>query len=141
MRAISINIPGQPVSQARPRVTRWGTYDPPKSKAYKELIVACVEAQTDGLQLDEPLKVTIEINREIQKGTSNKRRLLKLDRTILPTKKPDLDNYIKGILDGLSRANIWTDDNLVCEVHAVKRYSDNPCANVFIEELDAEKDK
>lgn len=49
-----------------------------------------------------------------------------------PTVKPDLDNCIKSILDGLNphqetygiTKGAWADDGQVVEIHAVKRYTD-----------------
>lgn len=37
---------------------------------------------------------------------------------------PDLDNYVKGILDSATKAGIWTDDKLVVELEASKGWSD-----------------
>jgi len=54
----------------------------------------------------------------------------------LPVKKPDLDNYVKQILDGMTRCGYWTDDNLVCEIIAKKYYSEKPGWLVTIRECD-----
>lgn len=130
-----IKVDGIPVAQARPRVTKWGTYDPPKSKQYKQLIVACVNEQLPTLKLEKPLKIGIKVYRPIQKSISKKEHTLRANNIHLPAVKPDLDNYIKGILDGLSMANIWTDDNLVCEISAIKRYGEHPRTEIEISEI------
>lgn len=38
-------------------------------------------------------------------------------------KKPDLDNIIKSVFDGLNGV-AWTDDALVCVIEAGKNYTD-----------------
>lgn len=136
-----ITIPGEPVAQGRPRFVSHGkfvtTYDPPKSKEYKKLIAETVKQTWQQGQLEQPLSVVIKVYREIQKSTTKKVYALKAAGDVLPIKKPDVDNYTKGILDGLSQANIWTDDNLVCEAITQKRYSDNPRVEITIKEIES----
>ena len=50
---------------------------------------------------------------------------------ILPTKKPDTDNIAKAILDALNGVAYY-DDAQVVELHVVKKYSDEPRAEVMI---------
>ena len=52
---------------------------------------------------------------------SRPKRLGKGDR-ILKTTKPDVDNYIKLILDACNEAEIWEDDSMVVEVLGQKWY-------------------
>lgn len=137
----SITIPGTPVAQGRPRFVSRGkfvtTYDPPKSKNYKKLIAQTVKQNWQYGVLEKPLSVWIKVYREIQKSTAKKQYALKLSGDVLPVKKPDVDNYTKGILDGISEANIWTDDNLVCEIITQKQYSDNPHVEIVIKEINS----
>lgn len=58
----------------------------------------------------------------------------KLDGTIRPTKKPDLDNVIKAIADSLNGI-AYKDDAQVVEVISKKFYSDKPRVEVIIEDL------
>ncbi len=55
-----------------------------------------------------------------------------LDGFIHPTKKPDIDNATKLILDSLNGV-AWKDDNQVCFQCAMKIYSEQPCVRVIIE--------
>jgi len=43
-------------------------------------------------------------------------------RVVHHTKKPDIDNYGKAILDGLVKAHILTDDGMVTDQMSMKRY-------------------
>jgi Holliday junction resolvase RusA-like endonuclease len=57
------------------------------------------------------------------KGLSkNQKRLLK-EKRLFPITKPDVDNYAKGILDGMNGV-VFTDDNVVTNLSIQKRYAD-----------------
>lgn len=43
-------------------------------------------------------------------------------RVVHNTTKPDLDNYVKGILDGLQQSNIFDDDSRITDLVSMKRY-------------------
>lgn len=58
----------------------------------------------------------------------------KLDGTIRPTKKPDLDNVIKAIADSLNGI-AYKDDAQIVEVVSKKFYSKRPRVEVTIEDL------
>lgn len=49
------------------------------------------------------------------------------------TKKPDIDNLLKGLFDA-ANGIIWKDDNQVVKVTAEKRYSDNPRIEMTVTE-------
>lgn len=51
-------------------------------------------------------------------------------------KRPDLDNYIKALLDSIGDAGcVWNDDGQVCSIHAKKVYSPNPRIEIDIREV------
>ena len=53
---------------------------------------------------------------------------------ILPTKKPDADNIAKAILDALNGLAFY-DDAQVVYLQVSKRYSNEPRAVVFIDDV------
>ena len=62
------------------------------------------------------------------------------DGQIVHTRKPDLDNLAKPVLDALTNLGVWADDNQVAELHCVKHYAARdgaPGATIRIEELPA----
>ena len=46
MTSIQFTVPGVPVGKGRPRVTRYGTYTPEKTRAYEEKVRLCWQTQS-----------------------------------------------------------------------------------------------
>lgn len=115
---------GEPVAQARPRITRWGAYDPPRSKEYKQYLKKALQNKpTEPYEI--PLRFELWVYRKIPKSTSKKRAIEMEQGLILPTVKPDSDNYLKGVLDAFSGV-LWKDDSYVTDMVVYKRYSKDP---------------
>ena len=134
-----------PVPQGRPRFARRGkfvqTYDPPKSKKFKTELrqLAEVEHAEKPYHAEQHKPIIIELKLYIPmlKSFSKIKRLNATDGILRPTTKPDIDNYIKGILDSLNGL-FWHDDGQIVEIHAGKYYSDNPRIEMEIKEVDHE---
>ena len=123
---ISIEIPGEAVPQARPRVTRWGTYDPPRCRAYKEKVGIYAKAIMRGREpLDGPVKMIVTVSRGVPKSWSKKKKAEAMAGTVYPTTKPDIDNILKGLMDAL-KGIVWRDDAQVISVEASKEYAEHP---------------
>lgn len=131
---IEFTVKGLPVAKGRPRVTRYGTYTPRKTKDYEKLVQYSFKNQYKGQALQGALKIRIDFYMYIPKNTSKKRRKLKNDKEILPTKRPDFDNLTKSITDALNGL-AFEDDNQIAEAHIYKYYSDEPRAVVKIEKI------
>lgn len=138
---IKLIIYGEPVAQGRPRFSRRGnfvtTYDPPKSKAYKALVKCQALTQWHNDPLQGALACKVKVYRSIQKSGSKREKALKEAGKIRPTKKPDVDNYFKGVTDPLTGI-IWEDDNQIVEATISKYYSNEPRIELEIEELGEE---
>ena len=66
MKTIRVEVPGDPVAQGRPRFARRGkfvsTYDPPKSRAYKQEVAIYARASMASRKpFTGPIKVTVYI--------------------------------------------------------------------------------
>lgn len=131
---IEFTVKGLPVAKGRPRVTRYGTYTPRKTKDYEKLVQYSFKNQYKGQALQGALKIRIDFYMYIPKNTSKKRRKLKNDKEILPTKRPDFDNLTKSMTDALNGL-AFEDDNQIAEAHIYKYYSDEPRAVVKIEKI------
>lgn len=133
MSKFEIVIPGEPVPKGRPRVGRGRVYTPEKTRAYERLIREYLRAK-QARPLNGPLRVTIEAYRPIPKSMSKTDKVLALLEKVRPVTKPDLDNYVKSVLDGCNGI-LYEDDNTVCEIVARKYYSDNPRLFLKVEEI------
>lgn len=135
---IEFTVEGLPVAKGRPRVTRNGTYTPRKTKDYEKLVKYSFRNQYKGQALQGALKIRIDFYMYIPKNTSKKRRKLKNDKEILPTKRPDFDNLTKSITDALNGL-AFEDDKQIVEAHIYKYYSDVPRAEITIQEVTNDK--
>ena len=139
---IQFTVKGDPVAQGRPRFARRGkfvsTYDPPKSKSFKETVKwQAIESGANKQLLEGPLKMTLVFRMQRPKGHSGKKGL----RPSAPTHhitKPDLDNLTKGVKDALEGI-CYARDQQVCEGYQRKEYAANGCMPgvlVTIEEIE-----
>lgn len=103
---------GKVRGSARPRVTKFGTYIPKETRAYRASILSAF-IDAGGRALDGPLAVRVDVYRALPK--SRPKRLESEPDTF----KPDVDNIGKNVLDALN-AHAWADDSQVVELTVVK---------------------
>jgi len=134
---LKIVIPGTPVPQLRPRAVRMGKgirmYDPKKVKDYKKYVASVAKQEWKQEPLESALTVSIDVYRDIQKSGSKKNKQMKEDEIILPTNKPDITNYVKGIEDALNGI-VYADDSQIVELIARKFYSHEPRIEITVQE-------
>lgn len=107
----------------RPRHLKNGhTYTPRETKEYEELVAWSYKAQTDGYVFKGPLTVTMLFT--FVKPKSAKRDY--------PTVRPDIDNIIKSVTDGLNNI-AWEDDSQICRLIAEKQYGTKEKVYVLIQ--------
>lgn len=129
-------VPGEIVGKARPRMNiRTGkAYTPTKTKDYEYFIKKWFITQYPNFkQLENRVKVTIVAYFDIPKSTSKKKEAEMLNQTISPTKKPDIDNIVKIILDAMNKF-AFKDDTQVTKMEVEKKYAKTPKIYVRIEE-------
>lgn len=134
---VKIVIPIDPVAQGRPRITVRGgyphAYDPPKSRQYKHEIQHYLKTQyPDMTPSSRPLVITLRFYRSVPKSFSKKKKEAAEEAVLVPVTKPDLDNYIKGMLDAMNGI-LWEDDRQIVGIYASKRYSSLPRTEVEID--------
>lgn len=138
--AITFTIPGQPVGKGRPRVsTRGGKfarlYTPEKTANYEGLVAHAAQQAMQGRPLlTGAVYVELDICVQIPASWSGKRQAQAAQGGVAATKKPDADNVIKAVLDGLNGV-MWADDVQVVRLLAHKRYAEVPGVRVVVREL------
>lgn len=67
-----------------------------------------------------------------------------MDEKLWHIRTPDIDNLVKALFDSISKAGynkvdkkgiVWTDDSIICDLRARKKYSPNPRIELEIKEL------
>jgi len=117
-----------PIPQARPRVTRWGTYDIHQDK--KNWIRIQIQDQFNE-KLECPIEVEMNFYLKIPKGTSKKKKASMINGEIKHIKKPDVDNLIILLLNCMSDIVI-KDDNQVYKIIATKQYDEHPRSEIIV---------
>lgn len=115
--SITVVIPGKPIPQERPYVTRYGAFDRPKSKAEKKrigLLFSVAKAKSNYQTAAGKVRVDV-----IFSGCNP---------------ASDLDNLQKLVLDSL-KGIAWKDDKQVYEIHAYKRPGEEEKTTIIVEEI------
>ena len=109
---VNFFVPGKPQGKGRPRFSRAsGTvYTPQKTTDYENLVRECY-ILAGGRKFDTPVKAYMKFLFEIPKSWSKAKRKEVLAGKIKPG-KPDLDNEMKIIMDGLNGV-AYKDDSQV----------------------------
>ena len=127
---------GEIVGKERPRVNMYTyrVYTPNKTKDYEFLVQQYFRMQYPKY---ETLKGRISINiiayLKIPKSTSKTKIQEMLENKISPTKKPDVDNIAKSILDAMNGL-VFEDDNQVSKISVEKRFALEEKAVIEVEE-------
>ena len=136
--SVTVIIAGEPVAKARPRATRRGFVYPPahvrKYEAHGRL--AAQQAMDGRPPIAVPVRAEITVDLPVPTSWSAKRRDAALRGDVRPTSRPDTDNYIKAALDTIN-AIVVTDDSLVVDLIAIKRYAPVPALTITITPLPA----
>lgn len=118
-------VEGDPQGKARPRFSqKSGTvYTPAKTAKYEKLIrKAFLAAGGEAIPSDCYVGITVDAYFQIPKSYTKGKRLACQHNINRPDKKPDIDNILKIVLDGLNGV-AYADDKQVIEVRCRKFYS------------------
>ena len=130
-----VTIYGEPIPQLRPRITTVNgyarSYDPTKSRDYKDYIRLAMAGKCYMMLGAVVFKMDIYLS--IPKSFSKKKTLLAIEKQLLPTSRPDIDNVEKTVFDAL-KSVAWKDDSQVVETHIRKFYGEQPRIELEITE-------
>jgi Holliday junction resolvase RusA-like endonuclease len=124
---VTVVIAGEPVAKARPRVTRRGiAYTPAHTRKFEAHgRLAAQLAMGDRAPIEAPVRLELVVELPIPDSWPGRKRALAVTGDLLPTSRPDVDNYIKAGLDCLNEI-VVRDDSQVVEITARKRFSVAP---------------
>lgn len=133
---IAFTVPGQPVGKGRPRLGKVGAharmFTPQKTVSYEGLVAHTAQAAMAGRPMFESaVGVNLFIDVMVLASWSGKKQRAALAGELLPTTKPDVDNVVKAIFDGLNGV-LWRDDVLVVDTRLRKRYAATPGVRVEV---------
>ena len=138
---IHFKIEGKAQPQGRPRAVRMGAsvrmYDPPKSKAYKQMVAAKVRSHmkiNDLEMLEDPLIVHLNFYFKPPKSYTKKKLKLIEEGKLLYTKLPDADNLAKSVLDSCNKL-LFKDDAQIVSLTSSKHYGKEDYVDVKVEVL------
>ena len=129
-------VPGEIVGKERPRVNMYTgrVYTPGKTKDYEFLVQQYFKMKYPIYEmLEGRLSINIIAYLKIPKSTSKAKVEEMLENKISPTKKPDVDNIAKSILDAMNNF-VFKDDNQVSKISVEKRFALEEKAVIEVEE-------
>lgn len=131
---IEFTIPGEVRGKGRPRATKMGAnvrlYTDDKTAAYENKVAMFgSQAMAGRPPIDGPVRLTLVAIVPIPPSWPKKKQADALAGRVWPTGKPDLDNCLKAICDGLNGV-CFADDKQIVRSDQEKRYG--PEARAYI---------
>ncbi len=136
MISYEFEVIGDIVGKERPRVNTYTlrVYTPNKTKDFETLIQQYFKIKYPSSPvLEGRISIKIIAYLKIPKSTSKIKESQMLENKISPTKKPDVDNIAKVVLDALNKV-AFKDDNQVSKISVEKRYDVVEKLHIEIEE-------
>jgi Holliday junction resolvase RusA-like endonuclease len=127
---LTIAVPGAPISWKRARRCGQTYFD--AQKADKTFYAWTVKEKWRREASSGPYSLHMQFRVPMPSSWSKKKKKEHLGKPV--SSRPDIDNYVKFILDALQGV-VWNDDSAVTEILATKIYSIEPCTILHINTL------
>lgn len=108
---------GKPKAQPRPRLSKWGAYNPPTAKAWKKAVAESVADHIGMFQKGEPVMLLLTFYFKRPKSHTKTNGELRKGINSQHVQKPDIDNIVKSTVDAMTDVGVWHDDCQI--VHCV----------------------
>lgn len=129
---IRFHIPGEPIAKGRPRATTINgaarLYTPTKTVNYESLVALAAQQMMRSAELrmlTGPLHMEFRVVFGTPKSWTKKRLAAHAIRPEYVTKRPDLDNLMKALSDGMNGV-VYADDCQIAQCTGRKVYGDQP---------------
>ena len=129
-------VPAKIIGKGRPRLNSYTgqVYTPTRTRDYESLVEQYFLLKYPRYKsIEGRAKVNITAYFEVQKSTSKVQKEQMLGNTISPTKKPDIDNIVKIVLDSMNKF-AFKDDTQITKIEVEKLYADQEKLYIKIEE-------
>lgn len=151
MKILKLFVEGVPKAQPRPRACirgrHAGVFDPGTADDWKlkvSMKVCTAAKEANWTRTDAPVKLCawFVLPRPKSHFYASKKRAgeLKESAPTFVAAKPDLDNYVKAVMDAITDfGDVWFDDSQVVKLEAAKTYCEDgnaPGAHILIIELE-----
>ena len=129
-------VPAKIIGKGRPRLNSYTgqVYTPTRTKDYESLVEQYFLLKYPRYKsLEGRAKVSITAYFEVPKSASKVMKEQMLNNRVSPTKKPDIDNVVKIVLDSMNKF-AFRDDTQITNVEVEKLYGVEEKLYVKIEE-------
>lgn len=108
--------------------------DPTTEKAEKVLAEAAALFMRGRAPTENPVALLVHAFKPIPESWSKTDKAKARAGAILPTSKPDGDNFLKLVQDSLNQI-VWRDDSQVVDARVIKRYDPTPAMRIEVREF------
>ena len=134
MSIIAFTIPGQPVPKGRPRACIRGgkvaTYTPDNTARYENLVKLAAQEAMKGLPpIGGAVALEVKVFLAVPASWPKKKQAEAVAGTVRPSGRPDADNLLKSLADGMNGV-VFADDAQVTSCLVQKRYDTAPRVEV-----------
>ncbi len=141
---VRFTVPGEPKGKGRPRFTttqsgKTFARTPKDTIQYENLVKWYYSTLGENKPLQGQIRADIKAYYQKPKSMTKKNLRLVEEGKLRPTKKPDLDNVAKAILDSLNTI-AYHDDSQVVELYIEKLYADEQGPRVEVKLTELESD-
>jgi Holliday junction resolvase RusA-like endonuclease len=134
---------GKPTPKARPRLGRHGVYTPKNTVAFEQIVAFAAKKEIEAayrrglsfLSYDGAIQLNVKAFFMPPKSWSKKKRESAIAGETKHVTRPDLDNVVKAIKDGMS-GTAYSDDSKVSRMMCEKIYSEIERCEIEIIALD-----
>lgn len=136
---VAFTVPGEPQGKGRARAAIRGNravmYTPKKTVSYEGMIgQIAAQAMAGAPLLGGECRIDVEIVFAVPPSWSKKKQQHALSGAIRPRVRPDFDNILKAVCDGINGV-VWRDDAQAVEGVWRKRYGHTPGVRVQVAQL------
>lgn len=136
---ITIVVPGKPHGKGRPRFSGTHAYTPVETRNYEQTVGLLARSEMRGKPMMEgPVHLDLRAVFPMPKRWSPAMRSKAITGEVRPLGKPDTDNLIKALADGMNGI-VYRDDAQIVSVTATKVYGSEPLVVATIKEMECVK--